>query len=452
MSPFVLLAIIAVAIVAILFLILVMKVHAFVALLIVSFFTAVVTGIPPGDIIQVIQDGMGGTLGYIAVVVGLGAMFGEVLRVTGGADQIARTLVGAFGEDRIQWALGLTGFLVAIPVFFDVGLIIIIPLVYTLAERFGRSLLYYAIPLIAGLAVTHSFIPPTPGPVAAAGIMGADLGWVILWGTVAGIPAVIIGGVLFGKYIGGRINVGVPEYFLESEEEFEEEENGEKTTPSFLLIVSIILIPLVLILINTLADVVLPDDSTLKTFLTLIGHPFSALTIAVLLAFYFIGVRHGYSGDEVQRMATKALEPVGLIVLVTGAGGVFGAVLSESGLGDSLQQLMQAANMPVIVLAFLTAVLVRISLGSATVSIVTAASVVAPVIEAGDYSAPLIGAVVIATASGATVLSHVNDSGFWLVSRYLGINEKQTLQSWTVMETIIGLVGFSVMLVVSFFL
>ena len=452
MSPFVLLAIIAVAIVAILFLILVMKVHAFVTLLIVSFFTAVVTGIPPGDIIQVIQDGMGGTLGYIAVVVGLGAMFGEVLRVTGGADQIARTLVGAFGQDRIQWALGLTGFLVAIPVFFDVGLIIIIPLVYTLAERFGRSLLYYAIPLIAGLAVTHSFIPPTPGPVAAAGIMGADLGWVILWGTVAGIPAVIIGGVLFGKYIGGRINVGVPEYFLEAEEEFQEEGDEQKTTPSFLLIVSIILIPLLLILINTLSDIVLPDDSGLKTFLTLIGHPFSALTIAVLLAFYFIGVRHGYSGDEVQRMATKALEPVGLIVLVTGAGGVFGAVLSESGLGDSLQQLMQAANMPVIVLAFLTAVLIRISLGSATVSIVTAASVVAPVIEAGNYSAPLIGAVVIATASGATVLSHVNDSGFWLVSRYLGINEKQTLQSWTVMETIIGLVGFSVMLVVSFFL
>ncbi len=452
MSPFVLLAIIAVAIVAILFLILVMKVHAFVTLLIVSFFTAVVTGIPPGDIIQVIQDGMGGTLGYIAVVVGLGAMFGEVLRVTGGADQIARTLVGAFGQDRIQWALGLTGFLVAIPVFFDVGLIIIIPLVYTLAERFGRSLLYYAIPLIAGLAVTHSFIPPTPGPVAAAGIMGADLGWVILWGTVAGIPAVIIGGILFGKYIGGRINVGVPEYFLEAEEEFQEEGDEQKTTPSFLLIVSIILIPLLLILINTLSDIVLPDDSGLKTFLTLIGHPFSALTIAVLLAFYFIGVRHGYSGDEVQRMATKALEPVGLIVLVTGAGGVFGAVLSESGLGDSLQQLMQAANMPVIVLAFLTAVLIRISLGSATVSIVTAASVVAPVIEAGNYSAPLIGAVVIATASGATVLSHVNDSGFWLVSRYLGINEKQTLQSWTVMETIIGLVGFSVMLVVSFFL
>ena len=451
MSPFALLGIIAVAVVAILFLILVLKIHAFVALLVVSFFTALVAGIPPGDIIEVIQDGMGGTLGYIAVVVGLGAMFGELLRVTGGADQIARTLVGAFGEDRIQWALGLTGFIVAIPVFFDVGLIIIIPLVYTLAERFGRSLLYYAIPLVAGLAVTHSFIPPTPGPVAAAGIIGADLGWVILWGTIAGIPAVIIGGVLFGKFIGNRINVGIPEYFMELQENAEEEDE-EKTTPSFLLIISIIMIPLLLILVNTLSDVILPDDSSVRTVLTLVGHPFSALTIAVLLAFYFIGYRHGYSGDEVQNIASKALEPVGLIVLVTGAGGVFGAVLSESGLGDSLEQLMQAANMPVIVLAFLTAVLVRIALGSATVSIVTAASVVAPVVEAGNYSAPLIGAIVIATASGATVLSHVNDSGFWLVSRYLGINEKQTLQSWTVMETIIGLVGFSVMLVVSFFL
>lgn len=452
MSAFTLLGIIAAAIAVILFLVIVVRLHAFVTLLIVSFGTAVVAGIPLSEIIDAIETGMGNTLGYVAIVVGLGAMFGEMLRVTGGAERIARTLVGAFGQDRIQWALGLTGFIVAIPVFFDVGLIILITLCYSLVQRFGRSLLYYAIPLLAGLAVTHSFVPPTPGPVAAASIIGADLGWVILWGGVAGIPAVIIGGIFFGRFIAGRIELGVPKYFLEAEEESEEETGEEKSTPSFALIVSIIAVPLLLILINTLSGLVLSEGSTLRTALTLVGHPFSALTIAVLLAFYLLGVRHGYSRAEVQDIASNALEPVGLIVLVTGAGGVFGYVLSESGLGDRLQTLMQASNLPIIVLAFLTAVLVRVALGSATVSIVTAASVVAPIVAAGDYSAAMVGAIVIATASGATVLSHVNDSGFWLVSRFLGMDVADTLKSWTVMETIIGLVGFGVILVISFFL
>lgn len=451
MSSIALLGVIAAAIALILFLVMVVKLHAFVTLLIVSFATAIVVGIPLDDIITTIQDGMGSTLGYVAVVVGLGAMFGEMLRVTGGAEQVARTLVRAFGENRVQWAMGLTGFIVAIPVFFDVGLIILIYLVYTLSQDLRRSTLYYAMPLLAGLATTHAFIPPTPGPVAAASIIGADLGWVILWGVLAGIPAVIVGGVLFGKFIGGRMEIKVPEYFLEAEEDIVEEDDG-KTTPSFGLIVGIIMVPLVLILVNTLADLVLADDSTLRTVLTLVGHPFSALTIAVLLSFYLIGVRHGYSREEVQGIASSALQPVGLIVLVTGAGGVFGAVLSETGLGDRLQQLMQATNMPVILLAFLTAVLVRVALGSATVSIVTAAAVVAPVVQAGDYSPALIGAIVIATAAGATVLSHVNDSGFWLVSRYLGMNEKQTLQSWTTMVTIVGVVAFSVVFVISLFL
>jgi Gnt-I system low-affinity gluconate transporter len=449
MSTFLLLLLVAVAVGLILLLVMRFQMHAFVALLLVSFFTALAAGIPPGDVIDVIQEGMGGTLGYIAVVVGLGAMFGELLRITGGAGQIARSLVRAFGRERIQWALGLTGFLVAIPVFFDVGLIILIPLVYTLTQRYGRSLLYYAIPLVAGLAATHAFIPPTPGPVAVAGIIGADLGWVILWGAIAGIPAIAIGGVIFGRYIANRIHVDVPEYMLREEEE---ENQEDKRVPNFALVVSIILVPLALILINTLSELVLPEDSLAGNVLNLIGHPFSALTIAVLLAFYVLGVRHGYSREEVQGAAGKALEPVGLIILVTGAGGVFGEVLQESGIGDAIQSVMEASNLPIILLAFLAAVLVRVSLGSATVAMVTAAAIVAPAIEGAGYSAPLVGAIVIAIASGATVLSHVNDSGFWLVNRYLGMTEKHTLQSWTVMVTIVGLIGFTTVLVISLFL
>lgn len=450
MSPLYLLLVAAGGVALLLFLVIALRLHAFVALLIVSFGVALAAGIPPGEILSTIEEGMGGTLGFIAIVVGLGAMFGEMLRITGGAEQIAQRLIAGFGESRAQWALALTGFIVAIPVFFDVGLIILIPLVYTIAQRAGRSLLYYAIPLIAGLAATHSFVPPTPGPVAAAGILGADLGWVILFGLLAGIPAVILGGIVFGGYIGNKINVGIPEYMQLGEEEMQQAEGKE--TPSFGLTISTILVPLALILINTVSGVVLPEDGAASQVLNIIGDPFVALTVAVLMSFYVLGARHGYSLSEVQGVATKALEPVGLIILVTGAGGVFGEVLVQSGMDSALQRLLEATAMPVIVLGFLAAVLVRISLGSATVSLVTAASIVAPVVEAGDFSAPLLGALVIAIASGATVLSHVNDSGFWLVSRYLGIDEKDTLRSWTVMETILGGVGFLVVLVLSFFL
>ncbi len=323
MSASVLLLIVAAGIALLLFLVIYLKMQAFVALLIVSILLALVAEVPAGDVIETVEEGMGGTLGFIAIVVGLGAMFGEMLRITGGADQIARTLIGGFGQDRVQWALGLTGFLVAIPVFFDVGLIILIPLVYTLARRAGRSLLYYAIPLIAGLTATHAFIPPTPGPVAAAVILGADLGWVILFGAVAGIPSVIVGGVLFGRYIAQRVDVGVPEYMVPAEPEGQE----EKSTPSFALVLGVIVVPLALILVNTLSEAVLAEESPAANVLGLVGHPFVALILAVLLAFYLLGVRHGYSLGEVQGIATRALEPVGLIILVTGAGGVLGAVL-----------------------------------------------------------------------------------------------------------------------------
>jgi Gnt-I system low-affinity gluconate transporter len=456
---------------------------------------------------------MGATLGYIAIVIGLGAMFGEMLQVSGGAEQIANTLVRKFGEVNAQWALGLAGLAIAIPVFFDVGLIICIPLVYSLGRRTRRSLLYYAIPLVAGLAVGHSFVPPTPGPVAVASLLGADLGWVILFGLIAGLPALIVGGVLFGKYIGKRIHLDVPAemeaavveakplatvaastgstssesissgsissgsisptstdtllttdaaddaekpakklYTEYPEPNLAENDPANKRLPSFGMVITIILIPLVLILLNTALGVVLPEGNPVRNWMSFIGHPFTALILATLLSFYYLGTRRGYSLADIQRIATKSFEPVGLIILVTGAGGVFGKVLVETGVGNALAGAMAASNLPVILLAFLIAVAVRVSQGSATVSMVTAAGLVAPVTQAGSYSAPLIAAITIAIAAGATVLSHVNDSGFWLVGRYLGMTEKETLRSWTVMETIVGLVGFAVVFVLSFFL
>jgi len=443
MSPLALIGLVLLAVATLLVLVLWVRLHAFVALLVTSLFVALLGGIPLSDIAGVVEDGMGSTLGYIATVIGLGAMVGEMLRQSGGAEQIAQTLLRTFGDDRAPWALSLTGLLVAIPVFFDVALILFIPLVYTLSERTGKSLLFYAVPLLAGIAVAHSFIPPTPGPVAVAGLLGADLGWVILFGVLAGIPSILVGGVIYGRYIGHKIHLDVPEAMRE---EPEEAIDADTTMPSFGQALSVIGVPLLFILGGTVSDVALAEGTTLRAAFSFVGHPFVALVLAVLLAFYVLGVRGGYSMDDVQSIATKGLEPVGLIILVTGAGGVLGKVLVETGIGDALAEAMAASNLPVVLLAFLIAVVVRVSQGSATVSMVTAAGLVAPVFESGDYAAPVVALTTIAIAAGATVLSHVNDSGFWLVSRYLGMDEGQTLRAWTVMETIVGVVGFLVVL------
>ncbi|MCP3028011.1 GntP family permease [Halobacillus sp. A5] len=433
-----------------LFLVIRTKLHAFVALLLVSLIVGIVAGMPLGNVIESMEEGMGSTLGFVAVVVGLGAMFGKLLEVSGGAERLAQTLIAKFGEDKAQWALGITGFLVAIPVFFDVGFIILVPIVYGLAKKAGKSVLYYGIPLLAGLAVTHSFIPPTPGPIAVADLVGADLGWVILFGVLAGIPSMILAGPVFGRYIASKIHVNVPEYMEISEDEKQKE--YEKDLPGFGLIATLIVIPLVLILVNTVSELLLDDGNLFRSIATFLGHPFVALTIATLLTFTLLGTKRGYTRDEVQEIATKALEPAGIIILVTGAGGVFKQVLVDSGVGDVLGEMMLQSALPPVLLAFVISTAVRLAQGSATVAMVTAAGLVSPLIETLGLEGPVLGLVVISIAAGATVFSHVNDSGFWLVNRYFGLDVKDTLKSWTVMETIIGFVGFLVVFVISLFI
>lgn len=439
-----------VSILVLLLLIIVVRMQAFIALILVSLLAAVAGGVPVQDIANTIQEGMAGTLGYIAIVIGIGTMIGEMLQVSGGAQQIANTIVKSFGERKAPWALSLIGLIVAIPVFFEVALILFIPLVYDLTRRSGRSLLYYGIPLAAGMAVAHSFIPPTPGPVAVAALIGADLGWVIFFGFIAGVPATLAGGIYFGRYISGKINIGVPEHMIP---DIPGEDEGEsKRKPGFGIAVAIITIPLFLILMNTASDVWLAEGHVVSRWMSFIGHPFTALIISVLLAFYFLGTHLGFTREEVQRVATRSMEPVGMIILLTGAGGVFGKVLVETGVGEVLVDMMSASNLPVVLFAFLVAMTIRVAQGSATVAMVTSAGLIAPVVEAASYSAPMIGAITIAIASGATVLSHVNDSGFWLVKEFMGMTEKQTLKSWTIMETIIGMTGLIVILILSWFL
>lgn len=427
------------------------KINAFIALMIASIFVGIAAGMPASAILDSMQQGMGGTLGFVATVVGLGAIFGQILQHSGGAEALARSMLRTFGTEKAPWAMVFTGFFVAIPVFFDVAFIILVPLIYALGRDTGKSLLYYGIPLLTGLAVTHAFIPPTPGPIAVAEIIGADLGWVILFGFLIGIPTSIVAGPMFGRYIGNKIHVSVPDYM----ELDDEDHHDDRPLPPFSLLISIITVPLLLILGNTLTQALIGQGTLQQGFLTevitFIGHPFIALTIAVLMALYWLGTRRGTTREQLSRISMEAMKPAGVIILITGAGGVFKEVLVDSGVGDMLATTMSEIGLPVILLAWLIAAAVRITQGSATVAMITAAGIIYPIMLQFELSEPHKALVVLSIAAGATILSHVNDSGFWLVNRYFGMSEKDTLRSWTVMATIVAVMGLILALTLSLF-
>ena len=437
-----------ISIVLLLALVMRFKIHAFVSLLIVSGIVGLGAGMSFTEVLTSIENGMGDILGFIAVIVGLGSIIGKLLEVSGGAETLARTIVSTFGTDRTSWGLMLTGFIISIPVFLDVGFIILVPIVYALSRKSGKSTLFYAIPLLAGLAVTHSFIPPTPGPTAVADIIDVSLGWVIIFGFIAGIPAAILAGPVFGKYIAGKIDVSPPDF----SEVSKTEEVSMDQKWDFYIILLVILLPLLLIVNATIFDALESEQViAAKLFwvdlIQFIGHPFTALTIATLLAAYFLGFKKGFTGKEVLKFSDDALAPAGLIILVTGAGGVFKQILIDSGVGEALAETMLAYNVAPIVLAYLLAVVIRVTQGSATVAMITSAGMVSPMLAGFSLSSPEKALIVIAIAAGASILSHVNDSGFWLVNKYLGLTEKQTLRSWTIMETIVSVTGFLVALI-----
>lgn len=423
------------------------KLHAFVSLLLMSIAVGIGAGMPLQGVLKAVETGMGDALKVLAIIVGLGAMFGKMLEVSGGAERLAKTILDKFGDDKAPWALGLTGFLVSIPVFLDVGLIIIIPIVFSLAKRTGKSILFYGIPLLAGLGVTHSMIPPTPGPLLVAEFLGAKLGYVILFGAIAGIPAMILAGPVFGKFISERVQLEMPDYL-----DFDEpEETEEKPLPSFWLVVSLILGPLAMILLETTIEFI-TDNQKIIDVVKFLGNPIVAILLVTMLTFRVLGKHCGFTRDQVQDMCTKALEPAGLIILVTGAGGIFKKVLSTSGVGDMLGEMMSSSALPPIVMAFIIATLVRVAQGSATVAMMTTGAIMAPVCAAAGLSEMQLALCAISIACGSTVLSHINDSGFWLVNRFFGMSVKDTLKTWTMVETIIGVVGFSVVLLLSLFI
>lgn len=423
-------------VVLLLVMILKLKLPAFISLLISSIAVGLLAGLNGEEVINTIKTGMGSSLGFVATVVGLGALFGGILELSGGAKSIANYLLRAFGEKRSGFSLGLTGFLVAIPVFFDVAFIILIPVLYALQKNTGKSLLHYAIPLLSGLAVTHAFIPPTPGPIAVADILQANLGWVMLAGIIAGIPTMIVSGVIFGRYIGSRIQIEVPEGLMEEEVDIK--------LPNFYKILYIIGLPIFLIVMNTMtSEGFIPiQHEGLLDVISLLGHPFVALILANLVAWYVLGRGSGFTSAQLQEVSTKSMKPAGIIILLTGAGSVFKQVLVDTKAGAMMAESLSEIGLPVILFAFLAAALVRLIQGSATVAMITAAGLVFPFVDGVQYSGMQLASFVIAIASGASIFSHVNDSGFWLVKEYLGMTEKQTFQSWTMMTGILATVGF----------
>lgn len=433
-----------IGLVILLVLIIKFNVQAMVAILIGALAIGLMAGMPLEDIVKAVNDGIGNTLEGIALLVGLGSMFGAILEVSGGAQSIAVTMVKKFGDQKAAWALGITGLVIAMPVFFDAGLIILIPLAFSLAKKTKRSSLFYVIPLLAGLAVGHAFIPPTPGPVLVATMLNVDLGWVIMVGIFCGIFAMIVAGPVWGAICGKKFYVPVPEH-VASQEDFE-----ESKLPKFGTIVGIILIPLVLIIFDSVAGVV-PALEPIRGITGFLGEPFVALLIATVVAMFILGTKHGYSNKELEKVMTKSLEPTGMILLVTASGGVLRYMLQYSGLGEVIGNAVASASLPLVVVAFVVAALVRISVGSATVAMTMAAGIIAAMPGIAELSPLYLACTTAAIAGGATVCSHFNDSGFWLVKSLVGTDEKTTLKTWTIMETLVGGTGFLVALVISFF-
>ncbi len=420
------------------------KIHAMISILTGALVIGLVAGMPFGDIVMAVNDGIGNTLKGIALLVGLGSMFGAILEMSGGAQTLAVTMVKRFGDEKAAWALGITGLVIAMPVFFDAGLIILIPLAFSLAKRTNRSSLFYAVPLLAGLAVGHAFIPPTPGPVLVATMLNVDLGWVILVGVICGTAAMIVAGPVWGSICGKKYFVAVPAHVAN------QEEIDESKLPSFGSIVGIILIPLVLIILKSVAGVV-DALAPVEPLLAFLGEPFVALLIATAAAMVILGIRHGYTTEELEKIMTKSLEPTGLILLVTACGGVLRYMLQYSGLGDVIGNAVASANLPIVVVAFIVAALVRICVGSSTVAMTMAAGIIAAMPGISELSPMYLACTTAAVAGGATVCSHFNDSGFWLVKSLVGLDEKTTLKTWTVMETLVGGTGFAAALIISFF-
>lgn len=433
----------AVGIVVLLLLIIKFKLHPVISMMIAAIIIGVSAGMPLTMISDTVEKGVGKTLQGIALLVGLGSMFGGILEVSGGAQRIAQTLIDKLGQKKAGIALGITGLVIGTTVFFEAGVVVLIPLSFSVAKQTKKSTLYYAIPLLAGLASGYAFVPPSAGSVLVADSLGVNLGVMIMVGIPTALICMVVAGVIWGRFIGDKVFTKLPVNVEEIKDE-------PKELPPFGLVLCVIFIPLVLILISTISKY-LPIPANVQNVLTFIGKPFLALTIATLAAMYFLGIKRGYTGEQLKKILDHSLRPVGMILLVIASGGVIRWMLQDSGLGEIIGPALEKSGMPLILVAFLIALLVRASVGSSMVAMTMASGIMATMPAVMATSVLYRAAMCCAICGGATALSHVNDAGFWLVGTFLEIDEKTTLKSWTVMETLIGVTALIVSLIISIF-
>lgn len=398
---------------------------------------------PLSVISETVEKGVGKTLQGIALLVGLGSMFGGILEVSGGAQKVAQTLIDKFGQKKAGWALGLTGLVIGTTVFFEAGVVVLIPLVFSVAKQTEHSTLFYTIPLLSGLASGYAFVPPSAGSVLVANSLNVNFGTMMMVGIPTAIAAMIVSGIIWGRFIGTKIFTKLPVNVQEIKDD-------GKELPPFGLVLGVILIPLILILVSTISGY-MPVPDTLKNILGFLGEPFAALTIATLAAMYFLGIRRGYSKEQLKKVLDHSLRPVGMILLVIASGGVIRWMLQDSGLGNIIGPAVEKSGLPLILVAFLIALLVRVSVGSSIVAMTMASGIMATMPSVMGMSMLYRAAMCCAICGGATALSHVNDAGFWLVGTFLEIDEKTTLKSWTIMETLIGVTSLIVSLIISVF-
>ena len=430
------------AVVALILLIARFKLHPFIALIAVSLALGAVAGMPLPSVVKAFSDGVGAVLGFVAVVVALGTMLGKMMAESGGATRIATTLIDLLGESRVHWAILVVAFVVGIPVFFQVGFMLLIPLVFTIAARTGTSLVKIGIPLVAGLSVVHGMVPPHPAAMLAVAAYHADVGRTIVYALLVGLPTAALAGPVFATWIAPRIH-------LPPDNPMAVQLAGEvpRTLPGFGLTLFTVLLPVILMLCASAADVTLVPDSGLRAILDFIGSPIVALLLALLFSFWSLGYRQHLTRDQIVKFAGDCLAPTAGILLIIGAGGGFNRVLLESGVGRAIADIALGSHASPLLLAWSVAALIRVATGSATVAMTTSAGIVAPIAAAtAGSNAELL---VLATGAGSLVLSHVNDSGFWLIKEFFNMTVAQTLKTWTVAETIIGVAGLAFTLLLS---
>ncbi len=415
-------------------LILAAKLHAFLALMITSMALGLACGMTPQALLKSLQAGVGDALGFIAVVLGLGALIGAFLEHSGGGRVLADWLLQLFGRERAVWAVLVASFLVGLPIFFEVAFIILVPLVWSLAKESKKSLLLYGMAMAAPLTITHALVPPHPAPAAAAQLLGADLGTAILWGSFLAVPMAIVAGIIYGRFISHKIFVPVPE--IANRLETSGLSDG-RPAPPVALVLLLLILPVTLILIST----VVGPGSPLWV---LLGHPFVALTVTALACIYVFGVRRGLDRNQIAKLSLQSFTPVGSLLLIMGGGGAFKQVIVDTGAGAYAGKLLASSHVSPLVLAYIVAAGMRAAQGSATVAIITAAGIVAPLVKnIAGYRPEMI---YLAVCCGGTMLSHVNDAGFWIVNQYFGMTVPQSLKSWTAMKVISSVVGFSLIL------